>query len=89
MWLQNGQRIDKHQPPKIDNDVELNLKGLDLDDFRDYLLAKFSRGYALQIISYITRFPNCSDDPKVISTIAPSIRGNLLRACVNLAKISQ
>ncbi len=50
------------------------------------LLSKFSRSYALQIFHNGIKYFDCFENPQGISAIPASVRGNVLKAMVNLAK---
>ena len=70
----------EHHPPKP---RELDQ---DLVKYKDFLLAKFSRSYALQCFNNAVKYYDCLENPHNISTVSASIRGNVLKAMVNLAK---
>jgi hypothetical protein len=54
--------------------------------YRDYLLSKFSRSYASQMYNKSVKYYDCYENPQIISTVPSSIRGNVLKAMVNLSK---
>jgi intergrase/recombinase len=70
----------EHHPPKP-RDIDLNL-----EDYKDFLLSKFSRSYALQCFNNGVKYYDCLESPHGISALPTSIRGNVLKAMVNLAK---
>jgi hypothetical protein len=71
----------EHHPPK-------NLKALDqdLEKYKKYLLAKFSKSYATQLFNNAVKYYDCLDEPKGILPLSKSVRGNILKAMANLAK---
>src|SRR4030067_1844763 len=69
----------EHQPPKF-------LGNIDLTAYREHLLSKFSRSYALQQLSNMTKHYDCLDNPQKLNEISISNRGNILKTMVNLAK---
>ena len=81
-WAGSSARIE-HHPPKSSKNIDLNI---DLTEYRDYLLSKFSRSYALQLFNNAIKYSDCFKSPQGISAIPASIRGNVLKAMVNLAK---
>ena len=46
-WAGSSARIE-HHPPKSSKNIDLNIN---LTEYRDYLLSKFSRSYALQLFN--------------------------------------
>jgi len=75
-------RIEHHPPKHLEN-IDLNI---DLGEYRKFLLSKFSRSYALQIFNNGIKYFDCLKNPHIISTVPTSVRGNILKAMVNLAK---
>jgi hypothetical protein len=73
----------EHHPPKPSNNIDPNINWL---EYRSFLLAKFSRSYALQVYNNGLRHYDCLDNPQNISILPISIRSNILKAMVNLAK---
>jgi hypothetical protein len=76
----DNRRIE-HQPPKYLDNIDLNL-----EEYRKFLLSKFSRSYALQQLNNITKHYDCLKNPQGLSAFSASNRGNILKAMVNLAK---
>jgi hypothetical protein len=56
------------------------------EDYREFLLSKFSRSYAMQVYNNGLRHFDCLENPHNISAIPVSTRGNVLKAMVNLSK---
>jgi len=81
-WAGSSARIE-HHPPKGQNNIDLNI---DLMEYRDYLLSKFSRSYALQMFSKALKYFDCYRNPQIISCVPVSVRGSVLKAMANLAK---
>ena len=81
-WAGSSARIE-HHPPKAskNNDPAINWQ-----EYKKYLLAKFSRSYALQVFNNGLRHFDCLENPTNISAIPVSTRGNVLKAMVNLSK---
>ena len=81
-WAGSSARIE-HHPPKAskNNDPAINWQ-----EYKKYLLSKFSRSYALQVFNNGLRHFDCLENPSNISAIPVSTRGNVLKAMVNLAK---
>jgi hypothetical protein len=73
----------EHHPPKPSNNIDPNINWL---EYRSFLLSKFSRSYALQVYNNGLRHYDCLDNPQNISILPISIRSNILKAMVNLAK---
>jgi len=82
MGAVSSARIE-HHPPKRQNIVDLDI---DLSEYRDYLLCKFSRSYALQMYSKALKYFDCYMNPQGISSVPVSVRGSVLKAMGNLAK---
>ncbi|TRO49125.1 hypothetical protein E2P47_01730, partial [Candidatus Bathyarchaeota archaeon] len=82
LWAGSSARIE-HHPPKPSNNTDLNINW---GEYKQYLLSKFSRSYALQVYNNGLRHFDCLENPQKISAIRVSIRGNALKAMVNLAK---
>ena len=83
---QTGQRASssvriEHQPPKYLENIDLNI-----EEYRNFLLSKFSRSYALQQLNNIMKHSDCLKNPQGLSSFSASNRGNILKAMVNLAK---
>jgi intergrase/recombinase len=74
-------RIEHHPPKKGCKD-----QFEDMAEYRDFLLSKFSRSYALQCFNNGIKYYNFLEDPHGISALPTSIKGNILKAMVNLAK---
>jgi len=81
-WAGSSARIEHHSP-KNQKNIDLNI---DLGKYREFLLSKFSRSYALQVFNNGVRHFDCLDNPHNISAIPASTRGNVLKAMVNLSK---
>jgi intergrase/recombinase len=73
----------EHHPPKPSNNIDPKINW---EEYREYLLSKFSRSYALQVYNNGLRHYDCLDNPQNISILPISIRSNILKAMVNLAK---
>jgi len=73
----------EHHPPKSSKNIDLNI---DLTEYRAFLMSKFSRSYALQLFNNGIKHFDCFKSPQGISAIPASVRGNVLKAMVNLAK---
>jgi hypothetical protein len=73
----------EHHPPKPSKNID---PAIDWGEYREYLLSKFSRSYALQIFNNGLKHFDCLVNPHNISAIPASTRGNVLKAMVNLAK---
>jgi len=81
-WAGSSARIEHHPPkPSKNNDLNINWP-----EYRSFLLSKFSRSYALQVYNNGLRHFDCLENPQKISAERASIRGNVLKAMVNLAK---
>jgi hypothetical protein len=73
----------EHHPPKSSRNIDLNI---DLAEYREFLLSKFSRSYALQLFNNGIKYFDYLENPQGISALPTSVRGNVLKAMVNLAK---
>lgn len=73
----------EHHPPKNPGNSDLNIN---LTEYREFLLSKFSRSYALQLFNNGIKHFDCLESPQGISAIPAGVRGNVLKAIVNLAK---
>ena len=78
--FRDNRRIE-HQPPKYLGNIDLNL-----EEYRNFLLSKFSRSYALQQFNNVMKHYDCLKNPQGLSAFSASNRGNILKAIVNLAK---
>jgi len=83
-WAGSSARIE-HHPPKASKNIDPQV---DLVEYRKHLLSKFSRSYALQVFNNGVRHFDCLENPHNISAIPASTRGNVLKAMVNLSKVS-
>jgi intergrase/recombinase len=81
-WAGSSARIE-HHPPKSSKNVDPTI---DLMEYREFLLSKFSRSYALQLFNNGIKYFGFLENPQGISAIPSSTRGNVLKAMVNLAK---
>ena len=81
-WASSSARIEHHPPKPSKN----NDPAIDWAEYKQYLLSKFSRSYALQVYNNGLRHINCLENPHNISAISITTRGNILKAMVNLAK---
>ena len=80
-WAGSSARIEHHPPkPSKNNDLSINW-----EEYREYLL-KFSRSYAVQVYNNGLKYYDCLENPQNISKLPISIRSNVLKAMVNLAK---
>ena len=82
MWAGSSARIE-HHPPKTSRDIDPSL---DPAEYREFLLSKFSRSYALQLFNNGIRHFSFLENPQGISAIPSSTRGNVLKAMMNLSK---
>jgi len=62
------------------------LVSIDYEHYKVYLNSKFNHQYAKLIYTYSIKYQALLDNPAEIQNIAVSIRSNVLRALVNLAK---
>jgi hypothetical protein len=62
------------------------LQGLDLKQYREFLLGKYSKSYALQQYNITIKHHECFNNPQKINEVPTSIRANILKTMVNLAK---
>jgi hypothetical protein len=81
-WASSSARIE-HHPPKASKNIDLNIN---LTEYREFLLSKFSRSYALQLFNNGIKYFSFLESPQGISALPVSVRGNVLKAMVNLAK---
>jgi hypothetical protein len=81
-WAGSSARIEHHPPKPSKN----NYPQIDWIKYREFLLSKFSRSYALQVFNNGLRHYYCLENPTNISAIPATTRGNVLKAMVNLSK---
>jgi hypothetical protein len=77
------------EPPLGFEPMTFSLQGkgnIDLNAYREYLHKKFTRQYACLQFGYLRKYSSCYINPQGLSVIPASIRGNVLKAMVNLAK---
>jgi hypothetical protein len=81
-WAGSSARIE-HHPPKAskNNDPQINW-----EKYGEFLLSKFSRSYALQVLNNGLRHFDCLENPNNISAVPVTTRSNVLKAMVNLSK---
>jgi hypothetical protein len=84
-WAGSSARIE-HHPPKSLKNIDLSDFNINLIEYRAFLLSKFSRSYALQLFNNGIKHFDFLKNPQGISAIPAGIRGNVLKAMVNLAK---
>ena len=58
------------------------INGLNLDQYKDFLLQKYSKHYAKQIYSKTLKHADCLDNPAKLLQIAPTVRHTVLKALV-------
>jgi hypothetical protein len=73
----------EHHPPKSSENVDPSIN---LAEYKVFLLSKFSRSYALQLFNNGVKHFDCLENPQGISAFPASVRGNILKAMVNLSK---
>ena len=81
-WAGSSARIE-HHPPKPSNNIDPQISW---EEYREYLLSKFSRSYALQVFNNGLRHFDCLENPQNILAIPVNTRSNVLKAIVNLSK---
>ena len=79
-WVVSSARIER-QPSKTRIDIDLNL-----EEYRTFLLSKYSRSYALQQFNNMQKHYECFNNPQKINEIPTSNRANILKTMVNLSK---
>jgi intergrase/recombinase len=84
-WASSSARIE-HHPPKSSKNIDPSDINMNLGEYREFLLSKFSRSYALQLFNNGIKHSDFLENPQGISAIPSSTRGNVLKAMVNLAK---
>jgi intergrase/recombinase len=81
-WAGSSARIE-HHPPKASKNIDPQI---DWEEYKQFLLSKFSRSYALQVYNNGLRHHDCLENPNNISAVPVTTRGNVLKAMVNLSK---
>ncbi len=66
--------------------LELQLPKLHLNSYREFLLSKYSRQYAILQYGYVKRYAHLMGNPRELQNIPPSIRGNVMKSLINLSK---
>ncbi len=69
-----------HQPPT------LNLNNFDLNKYREFLFGKYARQYARLQYGYVKKYGFMLESPNEIEQLPVSIKSNVLKSLVNLAK---
>jgi intergrase/recombinase len=57
-----------------------------LTNFRDYLISKFAKQYAMSQYGYVIKYGSLMDNPSELNNLPISTRSNVLKALINLSK---
>ncbi len=62
------------------------IHGLNLDQYKDFLLKKYSKHYAKQIYTKTIKHADCLDNPAKLLQISPTIKHAVLKALICASK---